>query len=215
MNFPEIELYKYIKGVVGVLRDDISRNPTNSFVDRHFKDDAVGKYVFAKEIKSVISRPEINDNFLDVKLFFDAKRANIPTIHVTLPFEKGGNKIDGVGTDEGYEGRRESVEGSYRNFTRTFATSYNIVISTSNSLETIGLYRVLQAALVQYTESMAAYGFNNLKISGGELQLHPDVIPHGVFLRSINLDFDYQLTVEKMLPDSYLTDFMVNGSVAV
>jgi len=213
MNFPEVELYKYIKGVVEVLRKDAIDNPNNSFIDRHFKNYTAGRYDFAREIKSVIIRPETTDNFLDVRLFFDAKRANIPTIHVTLPFEKGGNKVDGVGTDEGYENRRESAEGSYRNFTRTFATSYNIVVSTSNSLETIGLYRVLQAALVQYTESMAVHGFNNLKISGGELQLHPDVIPHGVFLRSINLDFDYQLTVEKMLPDSYLKDFIASGSV--
>lgn len=213
MNFPEIEVYNYIKGIVSVLKDDLKNNPENSFIEDFFGDSKVGKYAFAKEIKSLFLRPETSDSYLDVRMFFDARRANIPTIHVTLPYEKGGDSADGIGTDEGYEGNDETPNGSYRKLTRGFSTSYSIVVSTSNTLETIGIYRVLQAALIQYIENMEVDGFMNLKISGGDLQLNPDIVPNGVFLRSINIDFSYKTTVRKILPDKYLREIIAKGSV--
>lgn len=212
MKLPEITLYKTIVSLVDTLREDIKTNSNTSFVDRFFATESVGEYVFAKQIKSILNVSKEHQNELKVNLFFDAHRASIPTIHITLPFEKASGD-NGLGTDEGYVAPRETIEGSYTNFTRNFNTSYSIVVTSSNSLEVLAIYHILKAVLIANTGILETVGFKNLKISGGDLHLNADIIPKGVFVRALSLDFSYDLTVEQIGINQFFKDFVANGIV--
>lgn len=207
MIVPEITLFNYFNKIVESLKKDTYENGENSFLYRHLKGKKYGNYDMYEELKVILGRPHTVDNYLDVRLFFDAKRANLPTVHITLPLEKGG-KNDGIGVDEGYEDPRENIVGSYPVKARGFDTSYSIIISSSNTLETLSIYTMLKAILITHIDILGLMGFNNVVISGGDLQLNPDIIPNGVFLRSITLNFDYKVVVEKLIPDNWITNII-------
>jgi hypothetical protein len=214
MKLPEITLYKVISNLVETLRDDIKANPNTSFIERFYGSEAVGEYAFAKQTKQILSVNKEHQNELKVNLFFNAQRAAIPTIHITLPFEKVSGD-NGLGTDEGYVESRETLEGTFTNYTRNFNTSYSIVVTSSNSLEVLAIYHMLKAILIASTPAMEAIGFKNLKLSGGDLHLNADIIPKGVFVRALSLDFSYDLTVETVNLQQFVKEFIIKGTAVV
>lgn len=212
---PEITIHKVISGVVNFIKRDLRENlKEKTYLYKLLKEKRVGDYNFFEQASEIFLRDKDKTNQLTVKLFFDSKRAEIPTIHVLLPSESTGQ--NGLGLDLGHvEPDYDDLEGTQTPyFTRRFKTNYQVVITSNNSLEVIMLYHVLRSAVISSMNQFNFLGIENLALSGGDLNLHPDIVPATVFVRGFNMNFDYDVSVPDTQEYFMINDFFVEGEIS-
>lgn len=212
---PEILIHRAISGIVNFVKKDLRENiPEETYLYKLLRDSKVGDYNFFKQAGEIFSREKDKVNQLTVKLFFDSKRAEIPTIHVLLPSESTGQ--NGLGLDLGHvDPDFDDIGGTQTPyFTRRFKTNYQIVITSNNSLEVIMLYHILRSAVISSMDALSLAGIQNLSLSGGDLNLHPDIVPATVFVRGFNMSFDYDVSAPALTPQLMITDIFVDGEIS-
>ncbi len=207
---PEINLITVVQAIVDSIRDDLrDGNEKESFLYQILQDYTVSNYQFYKQAKELFLRKNNDKRMLEVRLFFDAHRAELPTIHINLPMES--TTENGLGSDEGFAPPLfddTSLE-FIRRYNRRFSSNYQILFSSNNSLEVITMYHVVRAAIIANLGVLELYGFTNLSMSGGDLQLHPDIVPQGVFVRGLNLNFGYEVTAPAIKREKFYTNFIL------
>ena len=132
---------------------------------------------------------------VDVRLFFDSARAQEPTVHVTLASDELGptNSI-GLGQDE--EVYQNELNTEYAEvFSRSFNTSLSIVCTSSNHHEVLIMYYVIRNCLIAILDSLELSGFQNVQLSGRDLQIREDLVPNHVFSRAVMLRGFYETRV--------------------
>jgi len=203
---PELRIHRIVSLIIEAIREDLIKSPIEeTFLFQVLQDSKADGYELYEQMKEVFLRKRNDSRYLDVRLFFDAKRAEIPTIHVNLPQETKGE--DGLGSDEGFaptlfdDNKLEYV----RQYNRRFNANYQVLITSNNSLEVIGLYHILRAAIIANLGSLETLGFTNLSLGGGDLQLNPDIIPVTVFVRGINFNFGYEVTAPAIKREKFYT----------
>lgn len=172
---------------------------TKSILYRLLVGNNIQRYdLFTQAITLLINKSD-DPRYLDVNLFFNAKRASIPTIHITLPSESERNNAIGVG-----EGFRDTIfedsNSSYiKTFNRRFSTRYNIIITSDNTNEVILLYHLIRNLLISLNAHFNAAGLENPKLGGGDIQINADIIPTNVFVRAISMEFEYDVEAQDII----------------
>lgn len=204
---PELEIYKIITLIVEAIREDLRETTIEeeTFLFQILQDSKADGYDFYIQMKEVFLRKKNDSRCLETRLFFDAKRAEVPTIHINLPMESSGE--NGLGSDEGFtEPLFDDPKLQFiRQFNRRFNSNYQILITSNNSLEVIGLYHVIRAAIIANLGGLEVKGFTNLSLSGGDLQLNPEIIPVTVFVRGLNFNFGYEVTSPALKREKFYT----------
>lgn len=198
---PEIELQKIIDVAISIIRDDITQNggvPSDTII--HYLLDGEGsfegKYDFYDQAVDIFkNKDEHNPRFLESRLFFDKERAAIPTIHIMANGENNNN--NGIGVDQGFVGEHVNGAGTSQRavYNRHFDANFSIVITSDNSMETILIFYVLKAMLISAFDHIQLSGFVNPQISGRDINISQDLLPNGIFARSIDLKAGYELSV--------------------
>lgn len=201
INISEIVLFNTIKSILAYIREDYdsTTDKTQSFLYNLLGEVKIGElYDCYEQGKAMFIQKNDNPRYLDVRLFFDASRASIPTIHITLPNETGSG--DGIGVDIGYEEAEfDDVRGEYREVNnRMFNATYNVIITSDNTMEVVIMYHVLRASLIAAFAHMELSGLRNPKLSGGDLSINPDLVPIGIFMRSIAINASYEISVPEL-----------------
>jgi hypothetical protein len=169
---PDIKIHEIIKACLVAVRDDYATNG--------------GTPIF-------INRDENHPKYLDTRLFFDRERAPIPTIHIMVSGESKG--ADGIGFDQGFN--PEQVIGTDQRpvYNRQYNVNANIVVTSDNAFEALVIYHVVFAMLISINEHIQLVGFINPTFGSRDISISQELVPSGVFAKSISFSGGYELSV--------------------
>ena len=200
---PELVLCKIIDGCLIHLKNDYNTNHIAGTDDQSLLYKMCNGlvwtgYNYYREAVDLFTRDHTHKRKLEVSMFFNAQRASIPTIHISLPGETGGVG-DGLGIDEGYQPTEfinTDDEDSFRaQYTRGFNSNYNILITSDNTMEVLLIYAVLRAMLISVFDTIELDGLRKPTIGGNDLRIEGSIVPPNVFIRAITLNFMYEVDV--------------------
>lgn len=211
---PEVIIYKTLESIVKLLRDDLQNNREDATilyrllgVDEDGKPLSMNLYNFFVQAKKIITTPEN----LNVHFGYNQETAKQIALHIILPAEQGKSAI---GEDEGYLDEDEVNAAGDRvvqqQFTNTFESTYQIMITGYNSSEVNLVYNILKSMLLMVNEHLELMGLRIPTLSGNDIIMQDDIVPVPTFHKVINLSFTYELTVPKLLKDRIMKDFWLN-----
>jgi len=194
---PQLLVEDAVRKLLSILRKDLLNKPWQETIlyTLWSETDRFG-VEYAEEVRDLFSRKEgENSRFIDVRLSFDAERANIPTIHVTVPTDE--EKAPFLGNNQnGYGGETLSNGSEYRDmYSRMFTARVSLVITSDNAHECMLIYETIRALLISIIPVITLGGFENARLSGQDLMLNQDLVPPNIFIRSISLTGDYLIKV--------------------
>lgn len=219
---PEIEIHNTLKAVLTLIRLDFEQrsNEQDTILYKLLGANKLQRYELFEQAKTVFLVKEDNPRFLDVQMFFNMKRASIPTIHITLPSENPGQ--DGLGIDEGFQGYDESpgigdgdLDQTAPNYTRRFDTKYNLIITSDNTNEVILIYHLLRAILIPVFDHFNQLGIENCKLSGGDIQNNNTLVPDHIFMRNIGLAFSYEVTSQGLFRQDIIQRIILEYEIVI
>lgn len=199
---PEITLQNTIQIILNYIRSDWSANTdkTKTVLYKMWNGVTYGRYSFYTEAQTVFLKEKDDPRYLKVRPSFDTQQAEIPSIFINMPSEQGG-PVDGLGIDEGFGDVTYDDDNltAQENYTRSFSSNYNIVITSDNRNEVIVMYHTLRALLIAFFNHSMFDGLQNPKISGRDLQIHSDIVPKNIFMRALTFSSFYEVTVDKLI----------------
>lgn len=219
---PEVVLYKLINGLL----DDIDKE-YNSAVDktttklyRYWKGVSDGKYDYYEEAVSLFTtRGEDHPRKVSCRMFFDAAMAKVPTMHITMPADQGGE--NSIGVDESGSEDDMYVSESDREITTTlgrrFDARFHIICTSDNNREVLLMYHTLRAMIISAHRSLDFAGLQNMKLSGQELRINEMGVPNHIFMRGLGIHHSYDIRVpqlfsQKIINQCILNDTYLDGS---
>ncbi len=212
---PEVVIFNTLESIVKLLRDDLIQNPdtdSNTILYKILGLDEEGKtikinlYEYFKQAKRMFLKP---DN-LSVNFGYNQKVANMISMHILLPTEQGRSTI---GEDEGYI-EEDIIEGGIKTstqpyFTQIYDCTYQIMITSNNSMEVNVVYNVLKSMLLMLTPNLELMGLRIPVLSGNDIIMQDDLIPNPIFHKVINLSFTYEHNVPQLLRNEVAKRFYV------
>lgn len=196
---PEIILINIVDSLLNKVKVDFEENqnnntPTQSLLYCYFNGLTHYKKDYYIEAVDLFTREVGHPRIIDTRLFFDAGRAIIPTIHITMPSDQTGQNSLSFGESGSHVKARE--DGSYSNiYERRFDSQYQIVCTSDNHSEVLLMYHLLRAGMISVSDTISFEGLENLKISGQELKINPEIAPNHIFMRSLSVTFSYNVEV--------------------
>lgn len=216
---PELVIYRTLNSILDIVRNDSANRAEEDTILYHYfgldqcknpmEWESFNYYKQAKELFT-------QQNKIQVNLGYNLEVSDIPCIHIMLPNESG--KPLGLGADENYVGyAKQSNDDRHRQaiFTENFDATYNLVITSPNTLEVILIYNFLKASLISLHAHLGLSGLLLPKISGQDIQLQSDLVPANIFHRALGLAFTYEVHVPDIMRSRLIKDFKVTGIICV
>jgi len=218
MLIPEIILYNNLLIFQKLVIDDYNSFATNekdkSILWALFKNDDNGnplvldKYDYYKQSIAILTRNDENPRHLEIGIGYNMQRLSLPTIHILLPSENKG-RFDSIGLSEGEPATVYDPAKSAFIVTksRTFSTTYHLMITSDNSSEVLTIYYWLRAMMIMFSEHIAIQGMLNMSFSGQDIQMNQDLTPPNIFHRNLSVSFDFEsqikLSISQPLVNKY------------
>lgn len=208
---PEIKILEIIETSLKVIETNYNEtlDKEKTLLYRIFGLNQTGKYNFYEQAKDIFLRDNNHPRKIETRMMFDAQRANLPTIHISMPSESNGE--DGIGVDEGYQESIVDNENKTitKTYTRVFDAQYNAIITSDNSLEVLCIYHLLKSTLIGIFDNIEFQGIRNPKLSGQDLQINSDIVPPHIFTRGIGIHCFYEQTVPSLQKEDFIKGFKV------
>ena len=210
---PELILYRIVKSIFSLVKTDFTeRGEMDSMLFHYFgKDSFEGEemewetFNYFEQSKELFLRKEIQ-----VNLGYNLSVSEIPNIHIMLPSESG--KPLGIGADENYVGYNDGFENQpVAVFSEMFSATYNLIITSPNSLEVILIYNLLRAAMISTNYHLELAGLRLPRISGQDIQMQSDLTPTHIFHRGLGISFDYEIIVPDVLRKRIVKGMEITG----
>lgn len=215
MILPEFVLFNLVKSAFSSLKAEYLGTPdkTTTLLYHMFHGSSFEKFDYYEQAVELFTRIKTHPRCLETRLFFDASRAEMPTVHLSLPGESSGE--DGIGVDEGYvDPIFNEADQTYRPvYTRLFNASYNLIITSDNTFEVLVIYHALRAMIISMTDYISMNGLINMKLGGQDLQINSELVPVGIFFRAITIDVKYEVSIPKLVVSDYYNDIWLNGLI--
>jgi len=165
---PEIKIAELIETCLKVIEVDFESHlvENDSLLYKIFgSENQRGKYNFYIQAKEIFLRKNNNPRKIEVRMLFDAQRATLPTIHITMPQESNG--ADGIGADEGYQENIVNTDKKTftKTYTRMFDVQYNCIITSDNTYEVLCIYHLLKSLMISIFDHIELSGIRNPKLS--------------------------------------------------
>lgn len=209
---PEDRIFYFLKFCVNIISQDLKEctDERNSVLYRLYSTTntsikGIEEIDWYKQAKELFLRDYSHPRKIQTRMHFDASIASAPTIHINLPGEQTVN--NGIGVDKGYQlGTYDENNNFQHTHTRGFQSNFNIIITSDNEIEVLILYHTLRACLISALDYLDINGLRDGKLSGGDLQFNPELVPPHLFIRYIGLNFFYEVDVPSLLRDK-LSEF--------
>lgn len=216
---PEIVIANLVETVLKVIECDFNDHVEEKDTLLYYilGDNQYKKFNFFEQAKDIFLRDNDHPRKIEVRMLFDAQRASLPTIHITMPQES--NDADGIGVDEGYEDNVLNTNKTtfHKTYTRAFGVQYNIIITSDNSSEVLLIYHLLKAMLISIIDHVELSGIRNPKLSGQDLQMNSDIVPVNVFVRGVGINFMYEESIpsiqEEQIVNAFNVSYTINESI--
>lgn len=226
IKIPEFILFDFVEKSLKYIREDYAfqTDKNKSYLRKILNGISFQRYDFVTQAEKVILAGVDDPRYLDVNLMFNAAREGAPSIHITLPGETPQQGGDGIGQDQGYI--MDIIESAIYNqnvlvtegkstpiFTNRFQATYNIVITSDNNIEVIMIYHTLRAILTSLTASMSLTGLENLKFSGQDVIINQELVPVGIFIKTLNCSFQYETSAPSIYSDKIFNNIIATGKL--
>jgi hypothetical protein len=119
-------------------------------------------------------------------------------MHIILPSEQGKMCI---GADEGYVGERDEKGNLQLYHTEMYDTTYQIMITSTNSTEVTLVYNIMKSMLLMLVDHLDLLGLRCPTFSGNDIVMQDDLTPVPIFHRVLNISFTYEHNVPKITKD--------------
>jgi hypothetical protein len=73
------------------------------------------------------------------------------------------------------------------------------------------IYHILRASLVSVFNDLQFAGIQNPKLSGGTLNINPELVPLNIFYQVINIDYFYDVKVPSIFTQETFAEFVSLG----
>lgn len=211
---PELLIYNTVKSILNLIKIDYEeRGDLDSLLFHYFGvDNSTERKEMEWETFNYFEQAKqlfLNKN-IEVNLGYNMSVSEIPCIHIILPSESG--KPLGLGADENYVGYNDG-NGSQPVpvYTETFNATYNLIITSPNSLEVILIYNLLRASLISTYYHLELGGLRLPRISGQDINLQGDLTPTHIFHRGLGISFDYEVIVPDIIRKRIVKGMKITG----
>ena len=208
--FPDIILCRTLESIVKLLRENLIANSKSDEetilykiigVDEEKKPLKWNFVNFYKQAKKII----LDENNLSVNFGYNLETSTPICMHIILPSEQGKMCI---GADEGYLSERDK-EGNYQLYhTEMYETTYQIMITSTNSTEVTIVYHIIKSMLLMLVDQIDLMGLRNPTLSGNDIVMQDDLTPVPIFHRVLNVSFTYEHNVPKLIKDNIAKSFI-------
>ena len=208
--FPDIILCRTLESIVKLLRENLIANSKSDEetilykiigVDEEEKPLKWNFVNFYKQAKKII----LDENNLSVNFGYNLETSTPICMHIILPSEQGKMCI---GADEGYLSERDK-EGNYQLYhTEMYETTYQIMITSTNSTEVTIVYHIIKSMLLMLVDQIDLMGLRNPTLIGNDIVMQDDLTPVPIFHRVLNVSFTYEHNVPKLIKDNIAKSFI-------
>lgn len=211
---PELIMYKYITGLVTFLKNDYNAKTDKSktLLYEMFYGLLEDKKNYYEDAVSLFTREQGDGRLIEVRKFFDAKRADIPTIHITIPQDLPGQNSLGMSeTDEteSWEEVGDTVYSVRPLYQRRFDCKFYIVCSSDNHAETMVMYHALRAGILSTIDTLTLSGLEKPVMDGNEVKLDESLAPPHIFHRGIGIACSYDIKIPRWNINQQISDINV------
>lgn len=224
INMPELVLYEFCKMVQRIVIEDFHAHEDETKTMLYYlfgkdlleNDIKLETFNYFDQAKQII----IYDKF-NVGIGYNSELAEMGCIHILLPSETSdGSPIGGNENYQDYLEETEEVDEGEDElvhvtpvFTRSFDSSYSLLISSKNSLQAVVIYQFMKACFISLHEHLELYGLQNIKIGGSDISMDSAFIPTSVYHRSLTLGFSYEVSIARMFKEKLAKNFKLTGMI--
>jgi hypothetical protein len=142
------------------------------------------------------------------------ERASLPTIHVTL--NRDNEFSQGIGGNLNAFGSVEFPDDTHSDTNaRMYDASLTVVITSDNSFECSLIYELLRSMLILMTPCLNEQGLSMIKIGGSDITLNQQLVPPGIYIRTMDLSCKYDVIVPQLsVIDNTAFDIIRNWRVS-
>jgi len=212
MDISVIKLKGVVSSLISWVRTDITANvatPQNSWLYREFGQIDIDGRNFYLELRDMLMLGDEDARKLLVKLMFDRKRRELPTIHINYPSENNGqdNTIN-TGFSEEFIDEENVVRSIY---SRSVLGQYELIFTGTNSVQILMMYEFMYGLLIASADTLA-YHFDKFEFAGKQLMVNnEDQLPNPVFYRSINITLQAKKRVSSIIERGSASNVVFNG----
>lgn len=178
---------------------------SESWLYRTFNDTVYGNFDFYQQaINVIVNRDNKNYRKLEVRHEFDPSKAATPSIFINTPSEdQDGENTIGLNMDTGsyYDNSDGTTNDTY---SRTFRGTYEIMITSDNSMEVELIYRFLQAIFISSADTLNDIFSGTFSFSGKSVMANPNLINYPLFIKTWTVRVDNKITAPVLPITEYL-----------
>lgn len=165
----------------------------------------LNRYNVFAQAKKMLTTP----HNMSVNFGYNQEVANMISLHILLPSETAHTEI---GNDEGYLSE-DGIEATQNYYTQMYESTYQIMITSSNSMEVNVTYHLFKSMLLLLVEHLELMGLRNPSFSGNDIVMQDDLVPVPIFHKVLNVTFNYEHVVPKLFADKFLQTFTAIGNM--
>ena len=208
---PQIILLNKTKDILSILREDSKEiNEKNSFLYHLLHKDDNGNEIKIEnqkiytEAKEIFSRKKEDKRYIDSFIGFNRQRTQQPSIHILMPNESTASI--GIGDNLGYKDLIESFEPNeaFEQYSNNYSATFNLILSSNVLLEILIMYNTFKACFIALREQFEDDGFQNIKISGADIQIQQDIMPVDMIHRTLTISFTYDFNTPSLFRKKFL-----------
>lgn len=222
-TIPILKVKKFVDLLIEFVKTDYDTktDKTKSFLYRVLSDNVDEGWDFYQNGVAIFTRDGDDSRQLATRLMFDRSRAGLPTIHVREPAKNKG-LFDGIGFFDDQIVINESVGLDINDIPipstisstarKTFNSTFDIMITSGNSLECVLIQEVLESAMLASFDSLTIPFFELIDFSSKELMMTDDMERNQLFIKSITLQIGYQKDgIPKLYTEENITKIQFNN----
>lgn len=217
---PEMVIYKTLKAIFSTIKADFAENPEEeTMLYRFFKKDENGNDIKWETFNHYDQAKDIFINKdTEIHLGYNLEVAGMGCVHILLPSETGSPL--GIGADENYQDPITTTDGmanEYRQavFTKKFDSTYQLMITSENTLEVLLIYNFIKACFISLNAHLELAGLRNPRFGGNDVNIQSDKVPTHIFHRSFSLNFFYEVHVPELFRNRLIKDFNSTGIISM
>lgn len=209
---PELSLFRIIEGLIDHIKVDweSTANKPDTMIYQVFNGLLHDKKDYYQQAIDLFTRKIDHPRKVSARLFFDAERAKVPTIHITMPADSDGENSIGVGESGMPESMLEGATSLTPIYERRFDTTFQIICTSDNHSEVLIMYHMLRAGLISIFDTISLQGLENAKMSGQELRIKSDLVPENIFMRGIGITSSYEVKVPRWWSEQKIVDIFLS-----
>lgn len=213
MTIPEFILLDTFQKSINFLRFDLQNANENTFLYKLFNTTSLQTYNFYEQLKSILARGVDEKRFLTIELMYNSEREEPPSIYISQPSEQQSSD-NAIGMGDDSQNYKLNADGSTTiELNRRYSATYDIVVSSDNSLEVVALYHLLKSLTVVLVPYLHSQGLQNIKISGQDLTQYSEIVPKAFYVKALRLQLDYSTLVPEQTSQQSLKNFLFTGKI--